>query len=59
MKSSAVILIKKNNTREIFIDGQLLPQAVAIGDISGMYDENSMKEIDITLCVSDVAIIRE
>lgn len=59
MKSSAVILIKKNNTREIFIDGQLLPQAVAIGHISGMYEENSMKEIDITLCVSDVAIIRE
>lgn len=56
MKSKATITIHKNNQIESLVNGKKIDNAIAISDVRNLHTDDTMKEIDITLCVSDVEI---
>lgn len=56
MKSKATITIHKNNQIELLVNGKKIDNAIAISDVRNLHTDDTMKEIDITLCVSDVEI---
>lgn len=56
MKSKANIIIHKNNQIELLVNGKKIDNVIAISDVRNLHTDDTMKEIDITLCVSDVEI---
>lgn len=57
MKSKAKIIIHKNNQLELLINDKKVENVVALTDVRNLHIDDTMKEIDITLLVSEVEII--
>ena len=56
MKSKATITIHKNNQIELLVNEKKIDNVIEISDVRNLHTDDTMKEIDITLCVSDVEI---
>lgn len=57
MKHKAKIIIHENNQLELLINDKKIENATALTDIRNLYTDDTMKEIDITLLVSEVEIV--
>ena len=56
MKNKAKIIIAKNNQLELFINDKKTENVIALTDIRNLYRNDTLKEIDITLLVSETPI---
>lgn len=57
MKNKVKIIIAKNNQLELFINDKKTENVIALTDIRNLYRNDTLKEIDITLLVSEVEIV--
>lgn len=57
MKHKAKIIIHENNQLELLINDNKIENATALTGIRNLYTDDTMKEIDITLLVSEVEIV--
>lgn len=57
MKHKAKIIIHENNQLELLINDKKIENATALTDIRNLYTDDTMKEIDIILLVSEVEIV--